>query len=496
MATAVKIFVPVGVVDALKNQPRGINPTIDDIRKKHLIEASFDGKNLEISGAQEEILDLMNEHLHQKAGKADASNITLGDNGTVEWKLKNAKPFQSLFDEELEVIQKQNITKTTKGEDIILTCKYPEYKSMKTLLEVLEKKIKKCINKTLKVESKYVALAKSFHQHIVKNKWCCEFNDKQGANLKFYGRTKNDCEDGVSNWECYIKQQQALTPSAPRASLVGEPIDTGTSNSLGKTEQTLQMSTSELTPKTMKSDWDETQKHASANSLSPQTVTGLKTSGISKTMTKNQTSISKSEMQNMSMSQQNSLYATASGEDTKSSSNVKKTPGRTTGSGDAAKYNFQIENITFYIYKQSITEIKGMDAITNAANERLMHGGGVAYYISKAAGKKMDQDCDSYITKNGMLKVTKNYVSIPGDMKCEGIIHAVGPTWYGYKDKEDECARDLYKTIKNILRTASDKKYQRVALSAISSGKDFMNDYEIPNEYYKYKVSFQIVLSI
>ncbi|XP_060577164.1 protein mono-ADP-ribosyltransferase PARP14-like [Ruditapes philippinarum] len=219
-------------------------------------------------------------------------------------------------------------------------------------------------------------------------------------------------------------------------------------------------------PNTMESDWNK-------SSLSSQGATDFNTSAISKTTINNPTNKTKSEIQNMSMSQYNSLHATASGGikgDIKSSSNVRKTPGRTIGSGDAAKYNFQIENITFFIYKQSITEIKGMDAITNAANERLMHGGGVAYFISKAAGKKMDQDCDSYITNNRMLQVTENYVSIPGDIKCKGIIHAVGPTWYGYKDKEDECARDLYKTIKNILRTASDKKYQTVALSAISSG--------------------------
>ncbi|XP_053406453.1 macro domain-containing protein lmo2759-like [Mercenaria mercenaria] len=123
-----------------------------------------------------------------------------------------------------------------------------------------------------------------------------------------------------------------------------------------------------------------------------------------------------------------------------------------------------------FVYKESVTEIKGMDAITTGTIERLRHGGGVGYYISKAAGKKMDQDCNSNVSRNGPLEVTQNYVSIPGDMKCKGIIHAVGPTWSDYKDKKKDCANDLYETIKNVLIKASSKKWQKVALPAISSG--------------------------
>ena len=138
------------------------------------------------------------------------------------------------------------------------------------------------------------------------------------------------------------------------------------------------------------------------------------------------------------------------------------------------KYIFSEGKLTVQVYKLSLTDTRAIDAIANSANSQLMHGGGVAYYISKEAGNTTDEECKRYVTKHGGVKVTKNYVSGPGDLKkkgVKGIIHAVGPQWWDYKDKYDQCARDLHETIVNVLAAARDKKWTSVALPAISSGK-------------------------
>lgn len=71
--------------------------------------------------------------------------------GTVEWRFKNAKHIQPLFHTEFEsLLESMSVTKTVRGEDIILNCKYPEYKSTKSLLEDVEKEIKRYKGKQLK----------------------------------------------------------------------------------------------------------------------------------------------------------------------------------------------------------------------------------------------------------------------------------------------------------------------------------------------------------
>jgi hypothetical protein len=150
-ATRGTLSVPLGVIDALKKKAGGINPIIDEMRTNHLIDINFDGRELQISGLHDEILYLANDYLHWKAGKAQISNITLGGNGTVEWRFNNAKHIQHLFDTEFEsLLESKFVTKTVRGEDIIFSCKYSKYKSTKSLLEDVETEIKRYKGKQLK----------------------------------------------------------------------------------------------------------------------------------------------------------------------------------------------------------------------------------------------------------------------------------------------------------------------------------------------------------
>lgn len=89
--------------------------------------------------------------------------------------------------------------------------------------------------------------------------------------------------------------------------------------------------------------------------------------------------------------------------------------------------------LTLMIYRASILRLK-VDTIVNAANESLAHGGGVAYVISEAAGRKLNFECSQYIRDMGRLGVTENMVTTAGNMgRYKGVIHAVGPIWHSYR---------------------------------------------------------------
>ncbi|XP_053389985.1 uncharacterized protein LOC128552933 [Mercenaria mercenaria] len=488
MAKQSTVSVPVGIVKKLKDKPGGINPIVDELRQKHLIQANYDGNCLELQGPYDEILDIANEFLHFKVDMASAQMKTLGGEGTVAWTYRGnqVEHIRHLLDAEWKDLLKVKSVKEAQpnADSLVVTCSYSDYATVNGMLKDLNTKIKKCKERTVKVDPKDKQSAKLFAQkEKVQNKFYSCFNedkkDKNKGEIRFYGRSEKDCKEGLSQWETSIQGNKKHPSNATDEEVIG----------ISKTprKHTPEVQPSNDTPITMDSIRVETkpgqEKNASTKNMSksmdevPDVKPSVSGSFSSSKSQKNETSMTKT-YKSTTYSKQSDVPCTASASGGKGGdiqarvtvTEVKKTPGIMTGSGEATKYTFQIEDIQFFVFKESITEIKGMDAITNAANERLMHGGGVAYYISKAAGKKMDQDCNNFIAKYGPLQVTHNFVSVPGDMKCKGIIHAVGPTWYDYKDKREECAKDLYETIKNILITAASKKWQKVALSAISSG--------------------------
>ncbi|KAL5022596.1 hypothetical protein ScPMuIL_001751 [Solemya velum] len=126
------------------------------------------------------------------------------------------------------------------------------------------------------------------------------------------------------------------------------------------------------------------------------------------------------------------------------------------------------EGLIVKIYAGSITRLE-VDAIVNAANDVLMHGGGVAKVISIGAGRQFDKESYKYVRTHGKLGVTEACVTSAGDLPYRGVIHAVGPQWAHYS-KKSECLFDLYFTIKNVLKVAARNKFGKVAMPAISAG--------------------------
>lgn len=126
------------------------------------------------------------------------------------------------------------------------------------------------------------------------------------------------------------------------------------------------------------------------------------------------------------------------------------------------------EGFKIKIYKHDLLETN-VDAIVNAANDKLSHGAGVAEAIAKRAGPDMTRECKDYIKKNKSLAVSKAFASSSGKLKFKKIIHVVGPAWWDYKDKV-KCLNDLAKTITNLLEKAKECRVRTVAMPTISSG--------------------------
>ncbi len=122
------------------------------------------------------------------------------------------------------------------------------------------------------------------------------------------------------------------------------------------------------------------------------------------------------------------------------------------------------KNKTFQIVEGDITTEK-VDAIVNAANSQLQHGGGVAWTISRRGGEIIQRESKEWIEKNGEVSHAQPAYTSAGDLPCKYVIHAVGPVW----GDGDEDAK-LADAITGSLRIASDLGLASVSIPAISTG--------------------------
>lgn len=102
-----------------------------------------------------------------------------------------------------------------------------------------------------------------------------------------------------------------------------------------------------------------------------------------------------------------------------------------------------------------------VDAIVNAANSRLQHGGGVAAAIVRRGGPVIQQESD----RIGYVPVGNAAITQGGNLKARYVIHAVGP-----RNGEGDEERKLRDATTSALERAEELRIQSVALPAISSG--------------------------
>jgi len=84
-----------------------------------------------------------------------------------------------------------------------------------------------------------------------------------------------------------------------------------------------------------------------------------------------------------------------------------------------------INNTRIELAIQDITDIK-VDAVVNAANSKLAHGGGVAGAIVRKGGKIIQKESNEWIKEKGEVATGYAAITSAGSLSAKYVIHAVG----------------------------------------------------------------------
>lgn len=123
---------------------------------------------------------------------------------------------------------------------------------------------------------------------------------------------------------------------------------------------------------------------------------------------------------------------------------------------------------TLSLIHGDITEER-VDAIVNAANEHLAHGGGVAGAIARRGGPQIQRESGEWVRAHGPVRTGAAAITGAGRLPAKHVIHAVGPVWSGAEHAERDDAL-LRSAVTSALRLAHEKGLTSIALPAISTG--------------------------
>lgn len=120
----------------------------------------------------------------------------------------------------------------------------------------------------------------------------------------------------------------------------------------------------------------------------------------------------------------------------------------------------KINNRVLELLDGDLTDME-TDAIVNAANDRLILGGGVAGAIKRKGGPKIQEEC----YKIGGTFVGGAVITTGGNLKARHVIHAVGPRM-GEGDEDEK----LKNATLNSLKVADKNNLKSISFPAISTG--------------------------
>lgn len=127
----------------------------------------------------------------------------------------------------------------------------------------------------------------------------------------------------------------------------------------------------------------------------------------------------------------------------------------------------QIHRTVLELVEGDITTME-TDAIVNAANEFLAHGGGVAAVIARKGGPQIQRESDEWIRRHGSVPTGSAAITAGGNLKARYVIHAVGPVYDAAAPERS--AQLLASAVRAALRMADEHHLRSVALPAISTG--------------------------
>ncbi len=109
--------------------------------------------------------------------------------------------------------------------------------------------------------------------------------------------------------------------------------------------------------------------------------------------------------------------------------------------------------------------LEAVDAIVNATNSHLAHGGGVAGAILRRGGEQIQRESEAWVRQRGPVSHAQPAYTGAGRLPCKYVIHAVGPVW-GEGDED----RKLAAAIHGSLELADRLGLRSIAFPAISTG--------------------------
>lgn len=130
-------------------------------------------------------------------------------------------------------------------------------------------------------------------------------------------------------------------------------------------------------------------------------------------------------------------------------------PQRSDNTGKAAKMHVEVV--------QGDITTEPVDAIVNAANERLAPGGGVCGAIHAAGGPSIAEEC----RRIGGVPTGGAVATTAGALPARFVIHAVGPVWGGGDRGEAELLASAYVS---ALDEAARVGARSIAFPALSTG--------------------------
>ena len=110
---------------------------------------------------------------------------------------------------------------------------------------------------------------------------------------------------------------------------------------------------------------------------------------------------------------------------------------------------------------------QSVDAIVNAANSRLIGGGGVDGAIRRAAGPAIEEECAAIRAERGGCPTGSAVITGAGRLPARHVVHAVGPIWQGGGQGEAQLLASAYRS---SLALASERGARTVAFPSISTG--------------------------
>jgi len=125
----------------------------------------------------------------------------------------------------------------------------------------------------------------------------------------------------------------------------------------------------------------------------------------------------------------------------------------------------QIGHTTLELVEGDLTEMD-TEAIVNAANEHLAHGGGVAGVISRKGGPTIQRESSAWVRQHGPVPTGSAAITSGGNLKARTVIHAVGPVY----DGTPRSPQLLSATVRSALQLADEKQLKSIAFPAISTG--------------------------